>query len=98
MSYRALIEWRDLEDRHLYQPGDIYPHDGREVSPGRLALLTSQRNGCGRPLIKADSETDDKKLPDNGSLLIESAVQEDQQYKPLTKTRKASKGQKKAKE
>jgi len=57
MMWRALEMFRDLEDRHLYQAGDGFPHDGRAISKERLSALSSSRNATGRPLIAQDEAT-----------------------------------------
>ena len=50
--YRAIIEWRDLEDNHLYHRGDAYPHDGRKISEDRIAELSGTQNKAGFALIE----------------------------------------------
>ena len=56
MMWRALETFRDLEDRHLYNAGDGFPYDGREISKERLNTLSSRENATGRPLIAQDEE------------------------------------------
>ena len=51
--YKCIERWRDLEDGHLYDMGDEYPYDGREVSAERIADLSSKQNKAGFALIKA---------------------------------------------
>lgn len=53
MMYISLRQWRDLSDGHLYAAGDAFPHDGREISPARLAELTSTANKARERLIEA---------------------------------------------
>lgn len=53
MMYISLRQWRDLSDGHLYVAGDAFPHDGREISPARLAELTSTANKARERLIEA---------------------------------------------
>ena len=48
----SITEWRDLEDGHLYNKGDEYPHDGRRVSDERLAELSGTQNKAGFALIR----------------------------------------------
>ena len=50
--YRALITFRDLEDGHLYQTGDPFPYDGREIKQERLESLLSERNRSNMRLIE----------------------------------------------
>lgn len=51
MMYKALIQFRDLEDMHLYNPGDVFPHDNREVPQERINALVSGQNRANRALI-----------------------------------------------
>lgn len=37
--YKAVTEFRDLQDMHLYQKDDIFPYDGREIPADRIAAL-----------------------------------------------------------
>lgn len=53
MMYISLRQWRDLSDGHLYAAGDAFPHDGREISPARLAELTTTANKARERLIEA---------------------------------------------
>lgn len=53
MKYVSIARWRDLEDRHLYEPGEKYPYDGREVSDERITALAGTQNKAGFALIKA---------------------------------------------
>lgn len=54
--------WRDLEDGHVYNVGDAFPHDGREVSDERIAELSGTHNKAGYALIKAIKE-ETKEIP-----------------------------------
>lgn len=56
MMYRAVMMFRDLEDGHLYQQGEQYPHDGREVAPERIEALVTGQNKANMRLIEADGE------------------------------------------
>ena len=51
---KSIRVWRDLEDGHLYQPGDDFPHDGRVITKERIAELAGTQNKAGFALIKAD--------------------------------------------
>lgn len=51
--YESIVEWRDLEDKHLYHKGDKFPHNGREVSEERIAELSGSQNKAGFAVIKA---------------------------------------------
>lgn len=50
--YESITTWRDLEDNHLYRDGEKYPHDGRKVSPERIAELSGKQNKAGFALIR----------------------------------------------
>jgi len=52
---KAIIAFRDIEDGHIYQPGDVFPHDGREISPERLNSLLSGKNRLSKPVIEQDN-------------------------------------------
>jgi hypothetical protein len=56
MMYKALRQWRDLEDNHIYNAGDAFPHDGREIAPARLAALSTGANKAKMRLIEAVDE------------------------------------------
>lgn len=54
----SLHKWRDLEDKHLYEAGDVFPHDGREISAERIAELTTAQNKAGFALIQQIEEAE----------------------------------------
>lgn len=60
MMYKALRQWRDLEDSHIYNAGDAYPHDGREIDPARIAALSTGANKAHLALIEAVSAKDEE--------------------------------------
>ena len=51
--YVNIVQWRDLEDGHLYNAGEPFPHDGREISEDRIKALTCAQNKAGFAVIKA---------------------------------------------
>jgi len=55
--YRAIERFRDLTDGHLYNPGEAFPFDGREVPAERLETLATARNRSNKPLIAPDNES-----------------------------------------
>lgn len=57
MMYKAVCTWRDLQDRHLYNAGDVFPFDGREIAPERIERLLSSKNTASKPLIAEYKET-----------------------------------------
>lgn len=56
MEYRVLNTFRDLTDGHLYQVGDRFPHDGREIDQKRIESLIDGRNQANMRLIEATGE------------------------------------------
>jgi len=75
--YESIVDWRDLEDKHLYHKGDKYPHDGREVPKERIAELCGTQNKAGFAVIKA------LPVPVNGN-----PVQKEEPPKKATRGRK----------
>lgn len=66
----SLTRWVDLEDGHLYDEGEPYPHNGREVPEDRIKELASSDNKAGYPLIEAEGEPEPvqtEEQPRNGS-------------------------------
>ena len=56
MEYRVLTTFRDLTDGHLYQTGDRFPHDGREIPADRIQSLIDGHNQANLRLIEATGE------------------------------------------
>ena len=57
--YKVIERFADLNDnRHEYNPGDIFPREGFVVSEERLAELSTDKNRQKRPLIE---EVEEKK-------------------------------------
>lgn len=51
--YEVIRDFTDLQDNEYpYSVGDIFPHDGLEVSEERIKELSSSKNLQKRPLIK----------------------------------------------
>lgn len=57
MMYVSLCEWRDLQDGHLYQAGEPFPHDGRQIAAERIEMLINGKNRASKPLVKEVRET-----------------------------------------
>lgn len=65
MMYKALRQFRDMTDRHLYHAGDIFPHDGRLIPPARIEELSSVMNKAHAALITAfESGTEEIPAPE----------------------------------
>jgi len=56
MMYKSLCVWRDLQDGHLYQPGEPFPHDGRAIPDERLITLLNGKNKASKPVIEKAEE------------------------------------------
>jgi hypothetical protein len=51
--YRVIKFFRDLKDNnHAYHVGDLFPHDGMEVTEDRLLELSTDANRRQEPLIE----------------------------------------------
>ena len=53
MMYKVICQFRDLSDGHLYNVGDVFPHDGRGIDPSRIAELSGTANKARIRLIEA---------------------------------------------
>ncbi len=56
MKYISVTAWRDLTDKHLYQPGDSFPFDGREIPAERIAELMDSGNRAGIAVISLSED------------------------------------------
>lgn len=55
--YKVIKFFTDLQDNnHAYKVGDIFPHDGMEVSENRLLELSTDKNRRQMPLIEKVEE------------------------------------------
>lgn len=61
MKYVSIAYWRDLQDGHTYDVGNVFPHDGREIPEKRIAELMSPQNKAGFAVIKAANEPNEGK-------------------------------------
>ena len=86
MMYKAVRDWRDLEDGHLYQAGDRFPHDGREVSEQRISALRTGQNLASLVMIEEVEETIAPKTEN-----AENAKKTASNAKPAKQTKKAVK-------
>ena len=74
--YKVIKKFHDLQDAretkngmvyHEYNVGDVFPHDGMEVSEERLAELSGSDNKQGVPLVELVQEKTDKKTSSSRS-------------------------------
>lgn len=63
--YEVIHFFTDLQDNEFpYNPGDIFPRDGMEVSEARLTELSGSNNKQHKPLIKkVETEEDSQYEP-----------------------------------
>lgn len=54
--YKVIEKFRDLTDGHLYEPGDAFPFDGREIPAARLDALVNGQNRANKRLIATVEE------------------------------------------
>lgn len=72
MKYEVVKTFADLQDnRHLYNVGDAFPHEGAEVSEDRLKELSGSSNKLGTPLIKEIKEIKPKSKTTNKKKKVE---------------------------
>ncbi len=58
--YKVIKHFIDLHDNdHSYNEGDIFPHEGVDVSKERIEELTGSNNKQHTPLIELVEETPD---------------------------------------
>ena len=57
----SIARFVDLEDGHLYNPGDPFPYDGRELPAERIAELCGTQNKAGFALIKVVETPNEEK-------------------------------------
>ena len=56
--FTVLHEFADMQDNgHVYRVGDVFPRAGYEPGADRLAVLQSNSNRLGEPLISRVSKT-----------------------------------------
>lgn len=78
--YETIHFFTDLQDNeHPYNPGDIFPREGMEVSKERLAELSGSNNRQHKPLIKKIEVGDDDQyeplpFPDNAPKHTKSEI------------------------
>ncbi len=53
-------EFYDMKDKskHVYTKGDVFPFDGRKISPKRIEELSTENNKIGVPLIQKIEESE----------------------------------------
>lgn len=57
----SIARWVDLEDGHLYNPGDPFPYDERDISDERITELAGTQNKAGFALIQVVETPNEEK-------------------------------------
>ena len=77
--YKVIKSFTDIQDKnHAYEVGDVFPHDGRVVSPERLRALTTNANRRGTPLIAVSGNA--KAVKEDEEEKKEESKTEDSKY------------------
>ena len=51
--YEVIYKFADMQDnKHVYNVGDKFPYDDKQVDSKRIKELSSKANRIGKPLIK----------------------------------------------
>jgi hypothetical protein len=67
MTYRVLEDFSDKQDdRRPYKVGDVYPREGLDPSPQRIAELLGPDNARHRPVIEVIKEEKSKRQRKKG--------------------------------
>ena len=67
MTYRVLEDFSDKQDdRRPYKVGDVYPREGLDPSPQRIAELLGSDNARHRPVIEVIKEEKTKRQRKKG--------------------------------
>lgn len=54
--FKVIERFRDLQDDHIYEIGDKYPWDKRQVSKKRIKELSTDANALGKVFIEKVEE------------------------------------------
>ena len=87
--YRVIKFFTDLQDNnHAYNVGDIFPHEGMEVSEKRLLELSTTKNRQNVPLIEKVEEPKKVEEPVEGFMNPPESTEnpEEEVPKPKKKT------------
>lgn len=88
--YRVICEFADLQDnQHVYHVGDIFPHDGKEISEERIKQLMTGANFRGISLIEKVNESKGKAKVEVKAEPEEVNAEEVEVEKPVKPKRKS---------
>lgn len=74
--YRAIVFFKDAQDdMRAYNPGDIFPREGLEVTPKRIEELSTDKNRRGKAVIE---EIEEPKVEVVADAIDEKDVEADQ--------------------
>lgn len=61
--YIVLRKFKDAENEHIYEAGDIFPAKGFEVKEARIKELSSDKNNAGVAMIAKGIEAKEAEKP-----------------------------------
>lgn len=97
MGYRVIKYFTDLKDHnHEYQVGDIFPHEGLEVSEERYKELSTTANRRGIPLIEKIEEVEETEKINDEPVVEEIKETPTKEKKSTTSTAKKERTKKNA--
>lgn len=73
MKHKVVYRFKDLETDHIYNVGDLFPHDGSKVKKSRIEELSTEQNKLKKVLIVKFIESDSTK---NETETIETVVED----------------------
>ncbi len=73
MKHKVVYRFKDLETGHIYNVGDLFPHDGSKVKKSRIEELSTEQNKLKKVLIVKFNESDSTK---NETETIETVVED----------------------
>lgn len=77
MKHKVVYRFKDLETGHIYNVGDLFPHDGSRVKKSRIEELSTEQNKLKKVLIVKFNESDStKNETETIETVVEDAVEE----------------------
>lgn len=77
MKHKVVYRFKDLETGHIYNVGDLFPHDGSKVKKSRVEELSTEQNKLKKVLIVKFNENDSiKNETETIETVVEDAVEE----------------------
>lgn len=90
MKYEAIKRFKDLEseDTAIYNPGDTFPSDSREITKKRIDNLLKGDNRLGYPVIKEVRSNDEMETPEKPKDEATEDVEEAKEKPAVKKSKK----------